>query len=97
MGDKTYELLQFHFHFGCKDGEGSEHTLDGDGKSGEVSSFLFIPLEIGYVRTKLCLAKGDKARPVMKLASFFVICFVLSFVCLLASTVHKTQEMLKCI
>lgn len=36
LGDSVYELEQLHFHFGCDDDEGSEHTVDSDPKSGEV-------------------------------------------------------------
>ena len=28
LGDSVYELEQLHFHFGCDDDEGSEHTVD---------------------------------------------------------------------
>ena len=28
LGDKTFELIQFHVHFGCANDRGSEHTLD---------------------------------------------------------------------
>ena len=38
LGDKTFELLQFHVHFGCANDRGSEHTLDGKRFSGEVSN-----------------------------------------------------------
>ena len=51
LGDKTFELLQFHVHFGCANDRGSEHTLDGKRFSGQVSirhkpleTFLCIPL-----------------------------------------------------
>ena len=37
LGDKTFELLQFHVHFGCVNERGSEHKLDGKQLSGEVS------------------------------------------------------------
>ena len=29
LGFKLYQLDQFHFHWGCSDEEGSEHTIDG--------------------------------------------------------------------
>ena len=32
----TYELLQFHFHWGATSNEGSEHTIDGREYSGEL-------------------------------------------------------------
>lgn len=35
--EDTYQLAQFHFHFGRNDREGSEHTLDWEESSGEVS------------------------------------------------------------
>ena len=38
LGDKTFELLQFHVHFGCAKDRGSEHTLDGKQFSGQVSN-----------------------------------------------------------
>ena len=38
LGDKTFELLQFHVHFGCANDRGSEHTLDEKRFSGEVSN-----------------------------------------------------------
>lgn len=52
LGDNTYELLQFHVHFGCVNERGSEHKLDGKQLSGEVSdnndvnlfSFTFDPV-----------------------------------------------------
>ena len=25
----VYQLAQFHFHWGCNDNEGSEHTING--------------------------------------------------------------------
>ena len=36
LGESVYKLEQLHFHFGCDDNEGSEHTVDGDPKSVEV-------------------------------------------------------------
>ncbi|CAH3171661.1 unnamed protein product, partial [Porites lobata] len=35
LGHKTFELLQFHVHFGCANDRGSEHTLDEKRFSGE--------------------------------------------------------------
>ena len=37
LGNSKYKLQQLHFHFGCKDGEGSEHTVNGKAYSGEVT------------------------------------------------------------
>lgn len=31
-----YQLEQFHCHWGCSDGKGSEHTVDGESYSGEL-------------------------------------------------------------
>lgn len=31
-----YQLEQFHCHWGCSDGKGSEHTVDGQSYSGEL-------------------------------------------------------------
>jgi len=28
-GSEIYQLAQFHFHWGCSDHEGSEHTING--------------------------------------------------------------------
>ena len=36
LGDSVYKLEQLHFHFGCDDDEGSEHTVNGQAFSGEV-------------------------------------------------------------
>ena len=36
LGYSVFELEQFHFHFGCKSDEGSEHTFNGKALSGEV-------------------------------------------------------------
>ena len=36
LGDSKYKLEQLHFHYGCDDCKGSEHTLDGFAFSGEV-------------------------------------------------------------
>lgn len=37
LGDSKYKLQQFHFHFGCENDEGSEHTVNGEAYSGEVT------------------------------------------------------------
>ncbi|KAL5280001.1 CA2 family protein [Megaselia abdita] len=36
LGDNLYKLEQFHCHWGCSDGQGSEHTVDGLSYSGEL-------------------------------------------------------------
>nr|ANJ59785.1 alpha carbonic anhydrase 9 [Exaiptasia diaphana] len=36
-----YKLAQFHFHFGCKDSVGSEHTVDGKSYPGELHLVFF--------------------------------------------------------
>lgn len=36
----TYELLQIHCHWGEKDDEGSEHTIDGKKFAGEVKLYI---------------------------------------------------------
>ena len=36
LGDSKYKLQQLHFHFGCQDNKGSEHTVDDKAHSGEV-------------------------------------------------------------
>ena len=37
LGYNKYKLQQLHLHFGCKDDEGSEHTVNGEASSGEVT------------------------------------------------------------
>lgn len=39
LGSSVYKLEQLHFHFGCVDSRGSEHTVNGKPTSGEVSDF----------------------------------------------------------
>lgn len=36
LGGDVYRLEQFHSHWGCSDGRGSEHTVDGSAYSGEL-------------------------------------------------------------
>ncbi|XP_058981167.1 carbonic anhydrase 2 [Musca domestica] len=36
LGDNIYKLEQFHCHWGCNDGKGSEHTVDGVSYAGEL-------------------------------------------------------------
>ncbi|CAH3149935.1 unnamed protein product, partial [Porites evermanni] len=36
LGDSVFKLEQLHFHFGCKNDQGSEHTVDGRAYSGEL-------------------------------------------------------------
>ena len=38
LGDTTYTLNQFHFHFGCENDRGSEHTLNKKPFAGEVTT-----------------------------------------------------------
>ena len=40
LGDSKYKLQQLHFHFGCENDEGSEHTVNGEASSGEVTTVL---------------------------------------------------------
>lgn len=40
LGDSKYKLQQLHFHFGCKENEGSEHTVNGKAYSGEVYNVI---------------------------------------------------------
>lgn len=42
LGKRLYKLEQFHFHFGCKENRGSEHTLNGYSFSGEVRDVTFV-------------------------------------------------------
>lgn len=36
LNDDVYIVEQFHCHWGCSDGRGSEHTVDGQAYSGEL-------------------------------------------------------------
>ena len=36
LGQSTFSLEQFHFHFGCENNLGSEHTVDGNSFPSEV-------------------------------------------------------------
>lgn len=36
LNDNVFQLEQFHCHWGCSDGKGSEHTVDGITYSGEL-------------------------------------------------------------
>lgn len=40
VNGQKYILEQFHFHFGCQNYVGSEHTVDGVPSAGEVSVSL---------------------------------------------------------
>ena len=40
LGNSKYKLQQLHFHFGCEDDRGSEHTVNGKASSGEVTIVL---------------------------------------------------------
>ena len=42
LGEGVYKLEQLHFHFGCENDEGSEHTVNGRTFSGEVWEHLRI-------------------------------------------------------
>lgn len=37
LGQTTFSLEQFHFHFGCESNVGSEHTVDGNSYASEVN------------------------------------------------------------
>ena len=39
LGDSNFKLQQLHFHFGCEDNKGSEHTVDDKAYSGESMNF----------------------------------------------------------
>lgn len=38
LGQNTFRLEQFQFHFGCESNLGSEHTVDGNSFASEVSN-----------------------------------------------------------
>ena len=65
LGDKTFELLQFHVHFGCANDRGSEHTLDEKRFSGEVSNknhskpfFLCLSVDVKFVSRPWTVCQG---------------------------------------
>ena len=65
LGDKTFELLQFHVHFGCTNDRGSEHTLDEKRFSGEVSNknhskpfFLCLSVDVKFVSRPWTVCQG---------------------------------------
>ena len=65
LGDKTFELLQFHVHFFCANDRGSEHTLDEKRFSGEVSNknhskpfFLCLSVDVKFVSRPWTVCQG---------------------------------------
>ena len=65
LGDKTFELLQFHVHFGCANDRGSEHTLDEKRFSGEVSNknhskpfFVCLSVDVKFVSRPWTVCQG---------------------------------------
>ena len=40
LGQNTFRLEQFRFHFGCESNVGSEHTVDGNSFASEVSNMI---------------------------------------------------------
>ena len=65
LGDKKFELLQFHVHFGCANDRGSEHTLDEKRFSGEVSNkshskpfFLCLSVDVKFVSRPWTVCQG---------------------------------------
>ena len=43
--DGTYRLIQFHFHWGSLDGQGSEHTVDKKKYAAEVRYTFFFSFQ----------------------------------------------------
>ena len=65
LGEKTFELLQFHVHFGCANDRGSEHTLDEKRFSGEVSNknhskpfFVCLSVDVKFVSRPWTVCQG---------------------------------------
>lgn len=54
----TYRLIQFHFHWGSSDGQGSEHTVDKKKYAAEVRPFFFFFLFF----QKLHFVNSDQAN-----------------------------------
>ena len=42
----AYKIEQLHFHFGCENNKGSEHTVDGQRYSGEVTIQILYEISI---------------------------------------------------
>ena len=57
-----FELQSFHFHFGRFNGEGSEHTIDGNPYSGEVGTVK--TLTFGSVVILAILAVNTKSAKI---------------------------------
>ena len=77
LNDDIYLVEQFHCHWGCSDGRGSEHTVDGQAFSGELHI-------VHWNSTKYQSFKEAAGHPdglavlgvFMKVIIFFVICTI---------------------
>lgn len=56
LGKSVYKLEQLHFHFGCENNKGSEHTVDGQGYSGEIH---FVTYNTKYASFSQAVDKPD--------------------------------------
>lgn len=56
----TYRLIQFHFHWGSSDGQGSEHTVDKKKYAAEVRPFFFV-----VVLSKASFCKLRPSKPLL--------------------------------
>jgi len=57
INGQTYKLAQFHFHFGCDDSVGSEHTINGESYPGEMH-LVFLNTKYPDVGTAATEADG---------------------------------------
>ncbi|XP_067031619.1 carbonic anhydrase 1-like [Acropora muricata] len=56
LGKSVYKLEQLHFHFGCENNKGSEHTVDGQAYSGEIH---FVTYNTKYASFSQAMDKPD--------------------------------------
>jgi len=56
LGRSLYELEQLHFHFGCKNDRGSEHTVNGKRASGELH---LVTYNTKYSNFDAAVSRGD--------------------------------------
>ena len=69
LGTDFYQLAQFHFHWGCNDAEGSEHTIDG-----EKWVILFKLILFKLILFKLILFKLIFSKILFKLIFSKILC-----------------------
>ena len=73
-----YTLQQFHFHFGCENSRGSEHTVNNKSYAAQVSRsyilFLHVLLRVFFYKTKVYVWKSHNIN--LPFAFFFTLIHV---------------------